>query len=469
MFTVDKKYGTYTYHDSDRHISIVFEQLDPQKYYISAHLEIVVWDDGNTPYRLYNARGGITTEKSRNEITGSVTNRLLGNERRGEEGMQYIFGLNHPIMANDWKATVNDACERVEKMYYEGEPPMNLYEQLSPESDIVWRVPGLLAENINVLYGHSGSGKSYLAIMLGQGIHHGVPVAGLRTLKGNVLLIDYETTPATMKKRFLRVDNGLDVTGSPMLYRQESVPLARKVETIQKWIVENDVDFIIVDSLARAVGGKITDEEGVIQFFEALKQLDIASLIIHHTNKSDEYYGSPFIRAYARSLYRLRSVHEQTGKLSIQLEQEKENDGPSMGSVGFVLEFVGDPTDPEAVTLQLQDPNSVRAFRQYLPMQEAIVGFLQENDHYMDIDRLKFMLHLNSKSRADRFQEILDELASPEMPNKYSRDIHSLFEKHGDNIRLRSEYSSTKHVNGVNATPELALEIPSEEGGFDPL
>ena len=469
MVTVDKKYGTYTFNDPSRNITMIFEQLDPQKYYISAHLEIIVRDDSNTPYRLYNARGGITTEKSRNEITSSITQRLLGNERRGEEGMQVIFGLNHPVMVNDWKATINEACERIEKMYYEGEPPLNLYEQLSPDSEAVWRVPGLLAENINVLYGHSGSGKSYLSILLGQAIHHGMPLSGLRTIRGNVLLIDYETTPATMKKRLLRVDQGLGVTGAPMLYRQESVPLARKVETIQKWIVENSIDFVIVDSLARAVGGKITDEEGVIQFFEALKQLDVASLIIHHTNKSDEYYGSPFIRAYARSLYRLRSVHDQTGKLSIQLEQEKENDGPSMGSVGFVLEFVGEPTDPEAVTLQLQDPNSVRAFRQYLPMHEAITGFLQENDHLMDIDRLKFMLHLNSKRRTDKFQEILEDLGAPEMPNAFSRELHSLFQLHGESIRLKSEYSEKKHVSLLSAPliPEGAAQ--PAEGGFDPL
>ena len=57
-------------------------------------------------------------------------------------------------------------------------------------------------------------------------------------------------------------------------------------------------------------------------FFDGIRQLERACLIIHHTNKGDDYYGSPYIRANARSLYRLRSAHnEGQSRLSIQLEQ----------------------------------------------------------------------------------------------------------------------------------------------------
>jgi energy-coupling factor transporter ATP-binding protein EcfA2 len=218
----------------------------------------------------------------------------------------------------------------------------------------------LLSEDINVMYGQSGSGKSYLAAIWGQAIQHGVSICGLRTIQGNVLLIDYETTAAKIRRRLRRINAGLGLEGNPMLYIPASVPIAHQLEALQRYVMQHDIGFIIVDSLARAVGGKITDEEGVGTMFEGLRQLELPALIIHHTNRADEYYGSPFIRAYARNLWRLRSVqNEGTSRLSIQLQQEKENDGPGIGNLGFVLEFEGDPVDPDSVTLSPQDASLV--------------------------------------------------------------------------------------------------------------
>ena len=120
--------------------------------------------------------------------------------------------------------------------------------------------------------------------------------------------------------------------------------------------MEFGIDFIIIDSLARASGGSITDEEGIGLFFEAVRQLERACLIIHHTNRSDNFFGSSYILANARNMWKLNSAAGEEGTMSLSLTQEKENDGPNIGSLSFSLTFKGDPFDPEAVILATQDP-----------------------------------------------------------------------------------------------------------------
>jgi hypothetical protein len=108
--------------------------------------------------------------------------------------------------------------------------------------------------------------------------------------------------------------------------------------------------------LARACGGSITDEEGVGLFFEAIRQLERPCLIIHHTNRSDTFFGSSYILANARNMWRLNSAPGESGSMSLSLTQEKENDGPNMGSLSLSLTFHGDKSDAESVILATQDP-----------------------------------------------------------------------------------------------------------------
>jgi hypothetical protein len=187
-----------------------------------------------------------------------------------------------------------------------------------------------------------------------------VPFAGFGSpTKGNVLMLDYETTEARLRHRLRRVDKGLGVDGPPLLYIRANVPLVRMVEKLQSDIVEYDIDFVIVDSLARAAGSNIISEENVNNMFEALRSLERPSLIIHHTNRAGEYYGNQYILANARTLWSLtagKSKGEKT--MSLKLVQEKENDGPGMEEFGFGLTFEGDPYNPDAVVLTTQDPNA---------------------------------------------------------------------------------------------------------------
>jgi len=401
MSTIVKAFGRYTYTDEGRGIEILYRQLYARHFDAAAHVTVSATDPDGKSFILYKARTGITTDAARKKIADRVERLIVGDEKRGDTGMKSVFGLGSSIVSNDWGATVNESCEQVLETYYAGTPPMNLYDD-DTEDDDVWRIPGLLSEDTNLIYGQSGSGKSYLGLVWGQAIQHGVSVCGLRTIQGKVLLVDYETTPSKMRRRLKRVDAGLGVDGEPMSYIPASVPISQMVEPLQGYIDKHGVDFLIIDSLARACGGKITDEEGVGLMFEALRQLERPCLIIHHTNRGDEYYGSPYIRANTRNLWRLRSVkNEGTGKLSIQLEQEKENDGPGIGNLGFVLEFLGDPIDPDSVTLTPQDASLVPELRKHARLWQQLEWYLEETaTHRLEIDAIPIVLGLNDSQKS---------------------------------------------------------------------
>jgi len=60
------------------------------------------------------------------------------------------------------------------------------------------------------------------------------------------------------------------------------------------------------------------------------------------------------------------------------LEQEKENDGPARGTLGFVLEFQGDPYEPDAVVMTAEDASRMPQLRDRLPLYERLKGMLKE-------------------------------------------------------------------------------------------
>lgn len=356
MITIERQVGQrYRYYDDELGIEMRLRQLHIKHFDGSGHLEVWGNDRAGLPHRIYSGRTPITSTTAKKRISDDIEQTLRGNEKKGDAGMQGVFGVNTPIILNDWKYTVHEALEGMLDRHYRGDPPVNLFEDDDGEDD-VWRVAPILSEDINLIYGSPGSGKSYLAIILGQAINQGLSICGLPTRKGNVLLIDYETTSAKMRRRFYRVNEGLGIDLPPIRYMKATVPIAQRVESLQEYIMEYDIEFVIIDSLARASGGSITDEEGIGLFFEAIRQLERACLIIHHTNRSDNFFGSSYILANARNMWRLNSAVGDEGTLSLSLSQEKENDGPNVGSLSLSLTFKGDPFDPDAVVLATQDP-----------------------------------------------------------------------------------------------------------------
>ena len=179
-------------------------------------------------------------------------------------------------------------------------------------------------------------------------------------------------------------------------------------------------------------------------------------MVIHHTNKADDYYGSPYIRANARNIWRLRSAaSEGQGRLSMQLQQEKENDGPGVGSLGFVLEFQGDPFDPEAVILSAQDASLIPELRKHARLWQQLQASLTETpNHRMAIAEIGATLNLD-KSRQETLRNYIWALKNE--TNKYKK-LSELMHVNGDWLALNTPEGMEGVVPEVQPQEEDVVE-----------
>jgi len=465
MISIEREVGQrYRYFDDVLGIEFKLKHLHLKHYEGGGHLEIWGRDRTGVAQRIYRGRTPITTNAAMKRIADDVEQTLRGNEKKGDTGMQGIFGVNTPIILNDWKYTVSEALEGMLDRHYRGDAPVNLFDDDDGE-DETWRIAPILSEDINLIYGNPGSGKSYLAIILGQAINHGIPICGLPTKRGNVMLIDYETTPAKMRRRFYRVNEGLGIELPPIHYMKATVPIAQRVDSLQEYIMEYSIDFIIIDSLARASGGSITDEEGIGLFFEAIRQLERACLIIHHTNRSDNFFGSSYILANARNMWRLNSAAGEEGSMSLSLTQEKENDGPNIGSLSLSITFKGDPSDPEAVVLATQDPSlAPDAIQKSLKLLQRLEIKLQETPtHRMSQAEIVAELSLD-KPRQETLRNYFWSLKNTTGKyKKLAQLMHVRTDNNEDWLCLNTETGYSFSSNGTKPEEPIDPEDIAEE------
>ena len=121
------------------------------------------------------------------------------------------------------------------------------------------------------------------------------------------------------------------------------------------------MSFIIVDSIAGAVGGDLQREEGALRFSAAFRQLGVTGLWVTHTQKNTEgkdrsAYGSAFFTNTARSVWEIRGAQEEgDGRKRVALFHRKVNMGKLQRPRGYQFEFAD-----HAITVRqadvLQDP-----------------------------------------------------------------------------------------------------------------
>jgi len=193
------------------------------------------------------------------------------------------------------------------------------------------RVPSLI-------YAAGGAGKSILALYFATLIQSGYDLNYHPTQPANVLYIDWELDKQIMNTRF----NQLVIEGieekRPPLYLQALRPLSEEVDNILENIARHDIELVIIDSAALAIGGDIIDAGAVINFFRQIRKINEAGatvLIISHVSKAHKEredgalpVGSIFFENLARNTWELKfwRVHE-TSRFVYALYNRKSNFG----------------------------------------------------------------------------------------------------------------------------------------------
>lgn len=232
---------------------------------------------------------------------------------------------------------------------------------------LTYKLQPLIVENeITVLFGDGESGKSYLALFCA--ILVTLPWTDnpfdLEPKSAKVLYLDWES--GGRDRIGIRMQKLLAGLGLPPAlyidYAKCEIPLPDDLDRIIKYVKENAIDTVIIDSLAPACGGDPNAAETAIRFNQALRRLNCTVLVIAHQSKTEEgrksIFGSVFFRNLARLVWQVKKKEQIPGSstLDMTLVHNKENDSGRQADIGFRLMF-----NEDSVSVERREPSNNEA------------------------------------------------------------------------------------------------------------
>lgn len=273
------------------------------------------------------------------------------------EGLNLLAGRTRKSVANvlkslredvDWHQIMELICLGVIEKHREGEPAIQ-ERDIKVTEGITWRMePVLLEGSPTLVYGFGGTGKSYLAAIWATIIQDGnVPFHEYDCEPGKVLYLDWENSKKEYKRRMMvvREGMGLDPEGETF-YRRCTQRLSSEIHEIQKIVLQETINVVVIDTAGPACGGDPESAQSSIQFFMALRSLNVTSLILAHQPKTKESrgpFGSVYWTNYPRNVYRLEASQEDGDNVvHLGLYHEKSNEGRRQKPKGMALTFSED-------------------------------------------------------------------------------------------------------------------------------
>lgn len=246
--------------------------------------------------------------------------------------------------------------------------------------------PVIFEGEANLFYGDGDTGKSTVASLVSVLVQDNISALGFVPLAGNVLYLDYETSEETFKENILAIRKGLNIKPpqneeDDILYRFCARPLSDDITEINKFVLENGIVLVVVDSMGMACGGDIEKLEFIRKYFISLRSLKITSLSIHHLTKQSDGskpYGSVYAFNIPRSEFLLR--HEQQpgeSELYIGLYHKKCNIAKKIKPIGIRVDFSGEGEFTDTITFSNTNLVNIPTLAIGLPIHSRLVASLK--------------------------------------------------------------------------------------------
>jgi len=283
-----------------------------------------------------------------------------------------------------WENIFEYLCYHTLERIRTGEPieELSTAEELSPPEHLLY--PILPKNQPTVLFGLGGVGKSQLAVALAMcamlpwednPLRLAAPPTSV-----NALYLDWETDRRDILWHMKAIRAGAGLEFNLFLnYRRCSAPLVDDAERIQEAVMENNIGFVIVDSVAAACGADLNAPEVVTKLFTALRSLKVTSLLLAHTaknvaGKDSTPFGSAFFVNYARSVWEMKKSQEQgEDGLSVGLFHRKVNMGKLHKPRGLSLSYADGAT-----RIRTKDVKDIVEFRDHLGQGDKIEVALRD-------------------------------------------------------------------------------------------
>jgi hypothetical protein len=247
----------------------------------------------------------------------------------------------------DWPDLLGDLFVRTLAAERAGKPAVMLRDIARPAPDEDLAVDGirLLRRHPMILFGDGGVAKSMLALYLAGRLDR----MGLR-----VLYADWEFAGEDHRDRLERLF-GTDMPA--VRYARCERPMVAEADRLRRIVREEQIDYLIADSVAFAADGPPEAAEVAGAYFRALRQIGVGSLNVAHITKAEggdqKPFGSTFWHNGARSTWFVKRAAGEPGdpSLSIALFNRKANVGPIQAPTGYRIDF-----GSERTTITLQAP-----------------------------------------------------------------------------------------------------------------
>lgn len=250
--------------------------------------------------------------------------------------------------ADLWRDPVEELAQRALAAERQGEPDVALAEVQAEPAKIL-DVEGLRLprEHPAILFGDGDTGKSMILLyVLGRLAQDGLRVG----------LADWELGPEDHADRLRRLFAG---SPPPIRYLRCARPIIHESDRLRRWVREQRLDYVALDSVAYASAGAPESAEVAMAYFQVVRQLGpVGSLHVAHVTKAQEGadrrpFGSTFWHNSARATWYAKLAERDPGGTvsRLGLYPRKWNLGPLPASVGLELAFGVDRTTVRRVDL----------------------------------------------------------------------------------------------------------------------
>jgi hypothetical protein len=251
-----------------------------------------------------------------------------------------------------------------------------LHDYADNVQDPAWLIPGLLpATGVAMLYGESGSYKSFLALDMSLTLAHGIPGQwGAPPVKNDVVFFAGEGPVATAKKRFpaWREWQEIEFPNDHRFFIAPEVPLYTDTaawEDVKRDLAEQHVNpaLIVIDTQSRLIVGldenSAKDASLIIKFLEQLSRyFECLVLVIHHTGK-DQNKGARGSSAFHAGMDTVIQTKLKIGGTELRVKKQKDADA-SEEITYYAVKPIGDSIVLERTTA-LADANPKKQSSRY--------------------------------------------------------------------------------------------------------
>lgn len=351
--------GLLEYYFASCNVTVAIEGCDPK---------------GNAEIRIWAGDGDLRVGIAYQEI------KLMS--QRDVTTLLRKLQTSHPQITT-WQQILDNVAWRSVQHVRTSKPILELGTQPETMRQSFRLHPILHEDEPTTIYCPGGVGKSYLANFIAclvqfdrQGFSGG-PVSETAgdiatrlwtPIQGNVLYCDWESTHKDHQRRTWAIKRGLGIEGEEtFMYLPCDQPLSVIIPDIKAAVERQDIKLVIIDSqMAASETGPDQAGNGT-RFFNALRSLHCATLVLDHVSKATMQlspdsdgagpYGTVVKGNRSRQQYELKK-HQVPGQgyTDLVLIHRKNNEGPLADEFGIRITWENDQNGHlDRVTLKAYD------------------------------------------------------------------------------------------------------------------